>query len=514
MVMGFLKHNMRVMALLFIAASGFAAAAVQQGGGVSAGIDSLSKAAGKTGNPEGEKKNPGDTKNPEDEIFNGGDTVTPSDKVKDDTLSTTMEKKSVIFSGFLNSRTFAYYNRSSILRDMQIRDDSDFMTYFQSYFGLDVRLIRGIRGFFNLSADYYPAGFPQSKIFQVPTMYLGLPASYSKVDMQVVEQLNAVFAINEIFLDVNIGRYVYFRLGKQVVKWGVSYLWTPTDLINVEKRNILDSSQVVQGTYGLKIHVPFGTRANLYSFIDMNNAKHLSDLSMANKVEILFLNTEMSLSVLLKQHNVPVYGFDFTSRVLGFDIHGEASLSYGDNTPRLREYPSYVTAYYYTLPATEAFILTNNPSIMTYEVHGKWIPKASFGFGRGFEVLDVKDRIRFDVEGFYNNAGYDWNVFEKDYYTVGYFLSNGLYMPNYYSQFYAGLFITIRQMFVQELSSMINCVVNIQDQSSIISGMITYSPFYDLALNLMISGFVGKTNREYTVYGNYLTSELSVKLVF
>lgn len=56
MVMGFLKHNMRVMALLFIAASGFAAAAVQQGGGVSAGIDSLSKAAGKTGNPEGEKE--------------------------------------------------------------------------------------------------------------------------------------------------------------------------------------------------------------------------------------------------------------------------------------------------------------------------------------------------------------------------------------------------------------------------------------------------------------------------
>ena len=34
-------------------------------------------------------------------------------------------------------------------------------------------------------------------------------------------------------------------------------------------------------------------------------------------------------------------------------------------------------------------------------------------------------------------------------------------------------------MFVEELSSMVNCIVNIQDQSSIVSGMITYAPFYE-----------------------------------
>ena len=61
---------------------------------------------------------------------------------------------------------------------------------------------------------------------------------------------------------------------------------------------------------------------------------------------------------------------------------------------------------------------------------------------------------------------------------------------------------------------MVNCIVNIKDQSSVISGIITYAPFYDLTLNLMVNGFIGKKNREYTVYGNYLMTEFSVKLVF
>ncbi len=492
----------------------FAAAAVRNAAAIMAGDGYLSQAMENNNESGDMQKDRGGTGDSEDEIFGGGDTVTPGDKVKDDTLHSTMEKKSVTLTGFLNSRTSVNYKRASILRDIQVVDNSNFLSYFQSNFGLDVRLVKGIRGYFNLSADYYPAGLPQSRVFQVPLAYLGIPAYFTKVDLMVAEKANAVFSINEVFLDVNIARRVYFRIGKQVVKWGVGYLWTPTDLVNIEKKNILDSSQVRQGSYGLKIHVPFGTRANIYSFINMNNARHLSDISMANKVEVLFLNTEMALSVLLKNHNVPVYGFDFTSRVFTLDIHGEASLSYGDNTRRIRDYPWYITGLFQSLSLQAMYMFPGKTDLMDYRVRGKWIGKASFGFGRGFEVLDVKDRIRFDVEAFYNHAGYDRNMFEKDLYTVGYFLSSGLYTPNYYGRYYAGLFITIRQMFVEELSSMVNCVVNIQDQSSIVSGMITYAPFYDLTLNLMVNGFVGKTNREYTLYGNYFTTELSVKLVF
>ncbi|HOD14923.1 MAG: hypothetical protein KBC90_12765 [Spirochaetes bacterium] len=497
---------------LMIAAAGAAVAPHPDGGAhlaenMPGAADAAKQAGGQPGGSSG-----GNT--PEEELFGDEETVSPEGKLKDDSISQEMEKPSLTFGGFLNSRTSGSYKRGSLLRRLGILDGSDFQSYFQGNFGLDARLPRGIRGYFNLSADYYPAGMSQPRTFQVPLAYLGVPAYYDTVDLAAAEKLYAVFNINEVFVDLNIGKRVYFRIGKQLLKWGVGYLWTPTDMISVEKRNIQDSSQVMQGTYGLKIHVPFGTRANIYSFIDMNNAKHIADLAMANKVEVLFGKTELALSILLKQHNLPVYGFDFTSRVLTLDVHGEASLSYGDNRRKLRGWPWYLALGSATVPVESLYLAGNRAYIFDRRVRGEWIGKASFGFGRGFDVRGVKERIRFDVEVFYNHAGYDTHVFEKDFLNATYFLTNGLYTPNYMGKYYVGGFITIREMFVQELSSMINCVVNIREESSIISGMISYAPFYDLTLNLMVNGFVGKENREYTVYGNYLTAELSVKLVF
>ncbi|OHD62995.1 MAG: hypothetical protein A2176_09195 [Spirochaetes bacterium RBG_13_51_14] len=511
-----ITRRIGIVSIMLLIVTGFAAIALRPDRGVLF-ADDASLAADTGGNknkPDDSKNDPSGGQKSEEEMFGDEETVTPEEKIKDDSLPEEMEKKSLTFSGFLNSRSSGSYKRGSILRQIGILDGTDFLSYFQSNFGLDARLPKGIRGYFNISADYYPAGMPVSRTYQVPLQYLGIPAYFTKVDLMAAEKINAVFSINEVFLDINFDKRVYFRIGKQVLKWGVGYLWTPTDLISIEKKNIQDSSQVMQGTYGLKIHVPFGTRANIYSFIDLNSARHLSDISMANKVEVLLKNTEMALSILVKKNNVPVYGFDFTSRIAGIDVHGEASLSYGDNRRRLRGYPWYLAAGTSPVPIEFLYLAPSDTSIMDRRVRGEWVPKASFGFGRGFEVKDVKDRIRFDVEVFYNHAGYDSYVFEKDFYNIGYFLSAGLYTPNYYGKYYAGAFITIRQMFVEELSAMINCIVNIGDQSSIVSGIISYAPYYDLTLNLMVNGFIGKENREYTVYGNYVVAELSAKLVF
>jgi hypothetical protein len=531
-----MRKSLRWIFLSFsalMAAAGIATAALQYAGGDLFAVDENSRSGGERGKEasEGKDKNPDEGKNAEDKMFGEESTLTPSEKVKDDTVSKEIDKKSVTFTGFLNSRTSVNYKRSSILRDMGLIDDNNFLSYFQSDFELDARLMKGIRGYVNLSANYYPAGLLQTNITQsgllypglplfmtgrnaVPVTYLGVPAYFARSDSLIVEKINTAFTLNELFVDVNIAKAIYFRAGKQVLKWGVGYLWTPTDLVNIEKKNILDWSQVREGTYGLKTHIPFGTVANIYSFVNMNNARNLSDMSMANKLEFLIINTEVSLSVLLKKKNVPVYGLDFTSRVLGIDIHGEAAVSYGDNNRRLSLFPWYLTSNASGLPIDLCYRFPDKTYTLDYRVHGQWVPQASFGFGRGFEVKDIKDRVRLDFEVFYNHAGYSRHVFEKDPYTVAFFLSRNEYVPNYYGKYYAGAFVTIKQMFVEELSASINCIVNIKDQTSVVSGMLTYSPFYDLYLNLTVSGFIGKQDREYTVLGNYGTAELSVKLVF
>ncbi|TFH43624.1 MAG: hypothetical protein E4G96_00720 [Chrysiogenales bacterium] len=403
-------------------------------------------------------------KTPSYESMFGDDAIVkPSEEIQDDSLSEEFERKSVSFTGFLNSRTSVDYQRRSILRKIDVIKDGDFLSYLQGNFILDARFVKGIKGYVNFYADYYPAGIPKSRNFQVPLVYLGIPAYFTSTDLAVSETVNAAYGINEIFLDLNIARAVYFRIGKQTLKWGTGYLWTPNDLINIEKINIIDSSQVRQGSYGLKIHVPFGTRANLYSFVNMNRAKNLTDMSLAAKAELLVKNTEMAISILLKKKNVPVYGFDITTRIIGLDIHGEASVSYGDNSRRQRVYPWLLIGAVSPFPMEYLMLSSGaNSSILDYRVKGKWIPRASFGFGRGFEVKDVKDRIRVDLEAFYNHAGYERHMFEKDIITVSNFLSRGLYEPNYFGKYYAGMFITIRQIFVEELSLMINGIVNIR----------------------------------------------------
>ena len=94
-----------------------------------------------------------DTKKSEEEMFGGGETVTPGDKIKNDDVTSDIEKKSITMNGFLNSRTGVNVKRSSILRDLKVIDSNNFLSYFQSNFGLDARLLKGIRGYFNISAD-------------------------------------------------------------------------------------------------------------------------------------------------------------------------------------------------------------------------------------------------------------------------------------------------------------------------------------------------------------------------
>jgi len=99
-------------------------------------------------------KQPGkDPSESEEEIFKEENIVTPSEKVKDDAISTMTEKKSLTFTGFLNSRTSVNYKRSSILRDIELIDTNNFLSYIQSDFVLDARLMKAIRGYVNFSAD-------------------------------------------------------------------------------------------------------------------------------------------------------------------------------------------------------------------------------------------------------------------------------------------------------------------------------------------------------------------------
>ncbi len=428
----------------------------------------------------------------ENAIFSDEKTVTDSKTVINDKTTQAVEKESVSFTGFLNSRTSYDMSREWIKGESGGFDKNTFLSYFQSNYSLDVRLRKNMKGFANASVNYYPAGTTE-----VEKVTHSAPTTYDDYESKTEY---VVFRIEELFADINFNKIAYLRIGKQFLKWGTGILWTPSDLINVGKKDILDPYQVREGTYGAKLSIPFGTLATFYTFANMNNADNVDQLSSASKLEVLIGKTELSVSVLARKHSVPVYGFDFTSRLFTLDIHGEASISYGDPEPRFD---------------------LNNPS-RPYKREDKWITSASFGFGRGFEFLDIKDRIRIDAEFFYNGRGYKDDVFENGSNIPFYFFINN-YTPNYYGIYYGGVFLTYNRLFIQDLNLSVYYIRNISDESSVISSLFAYDFEYNVSLNLIVNGYLGKPNREYTIgmntsslnkYTRALSTEFMIKLAF
>ncbi len=414
----------------------------------------------------------------ENEIFSNPDTFIQEEKPVNPEMENMINKKSVGISGEIMS-VFPY----SATRDSLFHNDSKDNTFNPYMFGnldFDARLPGNYKGFANADLEYHP--------------------DRSKTDAY----------LRELFADFNFNKAVYFRAGKQVLRWGRCYLWNPTDVINIQKTPFLTRVQSREGTYGLKMTVPFGTSVNMYGFADMNRTEKSSDVGGAYKLEFLLGNTEMAFSVWGKKHYYPVYGYDFSTRIFGWDLVGEASCSQGNNYRKIRT--------------------ADGNRLETYQERDKWIPKASVDFGREFDGKDIPKRYSLKFEFFYNGAGYSNNIIddpniyyfdkpvtieddEGNSHTFTYgpktlYLTgkddrgNSLYEPNYLSRYYAAIFTSVKRVFIEELTFNLNGIMNITDQSYIVSGGLDYQNINDFKAGITINTYLGRKNGEYTIEYN------------
>jgi hypothetical protein len=353
---------------------------------------------------------------------------------------------------------------------------------------LDARLQKGMKVFANGEADY------------------------------LAQTRTTNFYVREMFFDINYDNKVYFRTGKQVLVWGTNYFWNPTDLINVEKVPFIQKIGYREGAYGTKMHIPFGTTANLYGFLDTGGAQDLEDAAGALKFEFLTGKTEMAFSGWIKRTYNPVLGYDFSTRVSRVDIRGEASVSDGDNTDRLSVINGVIT-----------------PTRRTNEL----IPEASLGFTKYYNLGNYKDRVSVTTEFFYDGAGYQGNndIFsDKTIYqfstpftivnssgvpvTVAagtkkdYFLGRNLYTANYYGQYYGAFFTTVDKFVFPDMQLLVNCINNFSDSTGILSAGVTYSTLNDITSTVLFNTFYGAPDGEYTYSGVSFAVQATITLKF
>ncbi len=416
----------------------------------------------------------------EDELFSGGETVVENkfddSKTKDET-----DKRSVAISGKISSAVL--YSKIDKSADTSMMTKDSLVPYILGDLYFDARLPGGSKGFGSFEVKH-DASVDENETGDKPT----------------------TFYVKEIFVDFNFDRYIYFRTGKQVLSWGQCYLWNPTDMINVENKSFLNKLEAREGTYGVKGHIPFGTVINIYGFADMNQASKGEDVAGSGKFEFLLKGTEMAISAWGKKNFHPVYGYDFSSRLLGIDIKGEASFSRGSNTTKVVKEDSF--------PVNRLVAQRDDSNIY----------KASLNIGRDFDFGEKTDRINISIEGFYNGDGYSKNPVEDEGLylydepitkingtvlptpIIGgnmktYLYGHGLYEANYFSKYYAALFITVKEFIISDITLTLNGISNIKQKSYIVSSGLSYTNINDFTAGVNVNGYLGDKSGEYRVAG-------------
>ncbi len=423
--------------------------------------------------------------------------------------STNVEEPTSLLTitGQLNSISSYSMVREWVMRGgVNAYNNNRISTYMNAELFVDIRLRESIKGFADVSIRYNPMGdIVAHNVSQITNVITLGATNYTYYDTNYI-----TLVVKELFFDANIAKAVYFRTGKQVLAWGQGYLWNPSDLINIQKKdfaNITTANLTREGTYGIKMHIPFGTVANIYGFVDMRDVQNFRDIGAAGKFEAVLFGWEASISAVARQNYIPVYAADLTGRIplINVDIRAEATLSYGFNKPHLIGITTNVIMFY------------TNYSAVTDKWDNTWVTRVCLGFSKSFTMFDVTDRLTVIGEYLYNGAGYNEAIFRdtvKKRFFDPVFNPYGLYEMNYTGMHYAFLSASYLKFILADMTLNFNAIANCSDWSGVLSLGLNYNPVYNFTLGLTVSGYVGEENGEFTMGNAYSASAPGMSVTF
>lgn len=132
----------------------------------------------------------------------------------------------------------------------------------------------------------------------------------------------------ELFADFNYDNRVFFRAGKQNVKWGVGYFFSPADIVNIGRIDPLYPEAEREGSVALKIHYPKGSN-NYYLYTLFDGVKEAKQIALAPKMEFVVGKTEVGLGGFYQHGKHPMLIATVSSSFGEVGFFGEAVLNFG-----------------------------------------------------------------------------------------------------------------------------------------------------------------------------------------
>lgn len=225
------------------------------------------------------------------------------------------------------------------------------------------------------------------------------------------------FAIDQMFVNFDAARSVFFTAGRQHVRWGTGRYWNPTDYLHAQKRNAVSTFDARLGTTMVKAHVPIESlNWNFYAYGIMespSSEQGLSSLSAAARAEFVFDTTEVALGALTERKRKPKFAADISTGLGVFDFHGEVALFNTDNMDRLHYEPDA------ELPAETPLEPWDDPTVAAVDRFEHVLDAVYPSYRKDEYVVQAvagldyqaayghNDSLTLGVEYFYNQVGYD-----------------------------------------------------------------------------------------------------------
>ena len=266
--------------------------------------------------------------------------------------------------------------------------------------------------------------------------------------------------LTELHYSFDIAKILFVRFGNQLLSWGPSRVWTPVDFINLQKADSFQSVDLRVGKPGLRVHMPL-KNSNLFAFADFSGSVRsgiVRDLAestnFALRYDLTFAGFETGLTGFAGSGVQARAGFDFSGRVLGSTLYGEASL-----------FPAYGS----------------------YD----FVWNAALGFDR---TLGSARKLTLSGEFFYRSDG------EVDGSNYAALIAAGKFSPSYVGKFNAFASLTADDLFSPNLSTSLSVIANLSDLSA--SARLTES--FDIPnvpkFSLILGWTGGGASKAYTIF--------------
>ena len=281
------------------------------------------------------------------------------------------------------------------------------------------------------------------------------------------------YNLGELYYGFDVGKVLFARVGKQLLSWGPSQVWTPVDFVNRQRADFFSAVDLRQGTPGLKLHLPMG-KANAFLFADFsdlaaNGVVHdpVNATNLAARLDATLGGFEFGLTGFAGSSVQAKAGLDFSGDFLGSAAYGELALA--------PAYSNYSTSYMATLGLSRA-------------------------------LGDLK-RWTLSGEVFYNSAGAD---------HTGDAVAMAALSPLYIGKLYGYAAVSAKELLSPNITTRIYALGNFSDLSWSVSLVNDFSLPRAVPLTLTLAWAGGGAGKEFTRVGgdNSLSISLQTRIEF